>query len=599
MVDAVSTVVGIFKTLNAQLNQAKQTDEALGELSAHAEEIVGILEQGRGRIVDTNAVADLQTAGRELQEFLGKYMQYKQGGIKGAVGAFKNFYRAGRNKETIDDISRRIDEALTRLNLWTNVSMSAKVCDLGGDIERLLQKQDDESDVSKRRHEEVQAMLQKLLQASPGATRKLGLTDVFEWDPIPLKEWVEKHGGDEEDDERERSLLATGAFAKTYRMKGRLHGEMSGLRVAVKDIAIHEVRSRLKCPVEKVDAMVKTEVEALKRLTHKHVIAFVGQFSEGEKKERHEYIVMELASGGTLADLVKEPPVDPEKAVLLLLQLAKALTYIHDQGVLHRDIKANNVLLDASGAVKLADFGLSTLGNGTASLISARDTPAGHEFYRSPEMYEVGGAYAAPNDVWAFGCVLLEVVLGKLIDQEIYQRGNRRREELLQEVSQRHAFLGQLARKILVLDPQQRLSAFRVLQELDEYRKKRGLEAEKLKANANANTHFTFESFGVTGAHMAGVVEHIRVQRQDHAGADGNAGIGMAFAADEEGKNYIHALDPQGTAYACGKLDPGDLLLAVDEQSVQGLNIPTIVAKIKGPIDSFVTLSIIKGDGKP
>ena len=87
------------------------------------------------------------------------------------------------------------------------------------------------------------------------------------------------------------------------------------------------------------------------------------------------------------------------------MQICLALEYVHDQGVIHRDIKTQNIFLTGNNTVKLGDFGVSKL-LGTA--ISNAMTVVGTPYYMSPEVCK-SEPYSAKSDVWALGCILYEL----------------------------------------------------------------------------------------------------------------------------------------------------------------------------------------------
>jgi tRNA A-37 threonylcarbamoyl transferase component Bud32 len=125
------------------------------------------------------------------------------------------------------------------------------------------------------------------------------------------------------------------------------------------------------------------------------------------------YFVMELAAGGSLADRLRHGPLDVAEAVEVALGVTAGVAAAHDRDVVHRDLKPGNVLFDAAGAVKVADFGLALrLVNGenpTASDFRVAGTAA----YMSPEqadgkIKEVGRR----SDVWAVGVILYECLTG-------------------------------------------------------------------------------------------------------------------------------------------------------------------------------------------
>jgi len=104
------------------------------------------------------------------------------------------------------------------------------------------------------------------------------------------------------------------------------------------------------------------EVEAIGALNHGHILP---AFDYGEQGPWH-YLVMPYMEQGTLSEHLANGPPTLEEAGIILEQVASALQFAHDNGIIHRDIKASNILLGSDGLVYLADFGLSKAleGNG-------------------------------------------------------------------------------------------------------------------------------------------------------------------------------------------------------------------------------------------
>jgi serine/threonine protein kinase len=123
-----------------------------------------------------------------------------------------------------------------------------------------------------------------------------------------------------------------------------------------------------------------------------------------------DYLVMPLYPGGSLAaKLAREGTLPISDTVRLAAQLAQALDSLHAQGVLHRDVKPSNVLLDAAGAPVLSDFGLARGADSTQ--LTREGQLVGSLHYLAPELIE--GLPAAPtSDIYALGCLLYECVTG-------------------------------------------------------------------------------------------------------------------------------------------------------------------------------------------
>src|SRR5262249_42131932 len=103
----------------------------------------------------------------------------------------------------------------------------------------------------------------------------------------------------------------------------------------------------------------------------------------------HQLIMLiEMIEGVTLAEKAQAGPLDPVDCVDFMCQVLSALSYAHERGVIHRDVKPSNIMLTASGVVKLMDFGIAK--TGSDHKLTAAGTPLGSPYYMSPE--QVKGA---------------------------------------------------------------------------------------------------------------------------------------------------------------------------------------------------------------
>lgn len=114
---------------------------------------------------------------------------------------------------------------------------------------------------------------------------------------------------------------------------------------------------------------------------------------------------------GSLQHICKRFGKFPEGLVgVYISQVLEGLCYLHDQGVIHRDIKGANILTTKDGSVKLADFGVATR---TGSLLLGSNNPVvGSPYWMAPEVIDQSGATTA-SDVWSVGCVVVELLDGK------------------------------------------------------------------------------------------------------------------------------------------------------------------------------------------
>ncbi|KAI6215631.1 Protein kinase domain-containing protein [Aphelenchoides besseyi] len=186
--------------------------------------------------------------------------------------------------------------------------------------------------------------------------------------------------------------LGSGNFAK---VRAATH-EVAKTKVAIKDIDIQ--------PLDAENlTKVKREVQILQGLSHPHII----KLYEIIRTDKHLYIVTELATGGELFDLLMYNGRQNEtEARRIFQQLTSAVAYCHANGIVHRDLKAENILLDREGNVKLIDFGFSNFQQNDLLL----STWCGSPPYAAPELLLAQEYDGRMSDVWSLGVVLFILV---------------------------------------------------------------------------------------------------------------------------------------------------------------------------------------------
>jgi serine/threonine-protein kinase len=164
-------------------------------------------------------------------------------------------------------------------------------------------------------------------------------------------------------------------------------------------------------------ARFKSEIKLARRVKHRNVCALWQNGYEGNVA----FIVMEFVEGRTLRELVRgEGPLAWEHVCDLALQAAEGLQAIHEVGVVHRDVKASNLMVDARGVVRVVDFGIakgvrSAAGQEftTSGRITDKDQVVGSPEYMSPEQVR-GAPVDARSDIYSFGIVLYELFTGRV-----------------------------------------------------------------------------------------------------------------------------------------------------------------------------------------
>ncbi|MCE7946823.1 MAG: serine/threonine protein kinase [Chloroflexi bacterium CFX4] len=151
------------------------------------------------------------------------------------------------------------------------------------------------------------------------------------------------------------------------------------------------------------------EARIIGRLEHPHILPVI-DFGESDGTY---YIVMRYMDGGSLDDLMRQKRLPPEEVAHYLDQIASALDYAHQKGVVHRDLKPNNVLLDRANNCYLTDFGIARIEGGEQRKLTATGSVMGTPAYMSPEQ-AMGRPVDGRSDIYTLGVMLYEMATGKL-----------------------------------------------------------------------------------------------------------------------------------------------------------------------------------------
>jgi serine/threonine protein kinase len=190
--------------------------------------------------------------------------------------------------------------------------------------------------------------------------------------------------------------------------RGRFGSVFSAMLPDGSLIAMKEVELRQGSAASSMDEVIK-EVNLVSSLHHPNIVECFG--SSVDATNTHFAIFMELFPLGSLASVVRRmDDVLPESvARSYVRQLLSALVYLHERGIVHRDLKCDNVLVSDDGRIKLTDFGVSrVVGPGGVA-----QTVTGTPFFMPPEMMgddTDGGGYTPIADIWSLGIVVLEML---------------------------------------------------------------------------------------------------------------------------------------------------------------------------------------------
>lgn len=193
--------------------------------------------------------------------------------------------------------------------------------------------------------------------------------------------------------------IGAGGMGAVYRARDRRLG---------RDVALKLLSPQLARDAASLERFER-EGRATAMLDHDHIVTV---YDVGSESGRH-YIAMQLVEGRSLADLVRDGPLVPQRAARILAEVANGVQSAHDAGILHRDLKPHNVLVEsATGRALVVDFGIAKLVEQEDELTRTGDvmgTPA----YMAPEQARDSGAVTSSTDVYALGATLYFLLTGR------------------------------------------------------------------------------------------------------------------------------------------------------------------------------------------
>ncbi|KAI5248385.1 serine/threonine kinase [Aureobasidium subglaciale] len=213
-------------------------------------------------------------------------------------------------------------------------------------------------------------------------------------------------------------LIGKGTFGRVYLGMNTTTGEL----LAVKQVEVNPKTSN--ADPQKIREMVKaldSEIDTMQHLDHMNIVQYLGC----ERKEYSISIFLEYISGGSIGSCLRKHGKFEESVVSSLTrQTLDGLAYLHREGILHRDLKADNILLDLDGTCKISDFGISKRSPNPYNN-DTTNSMQGSVFWMAPEVIRAqsqGSAsngstesqgYSAKVDIWSLGCVVLEMFAGR------------------------------------------------------------------------------------------------------------------------------------------------------------------------------------------
>ncbi|KAI8971775.1 Pkinase-domain-containing protein [Mycotypha africana] len=150
---------------------------------------------------------------------------------------------------------------------------------------------------------------------------------------------------------------------------------------------------------------IQREISLLSQLTHaksQNITPYYGSFLNDTKL----WIIMDYAAGGSVRTIMKAGNIEERYIAVITREVLLALSYLHRNQIIHRDIKAANILLTAEGNVQLCDFGVA------ASNSFRRSTFVGTPYWMAPEVIREGSSYDFKADIWSLGITIYEMAMG-------------------------------------------------------------------------------------------------------------------------------------------------------------------------------------------
>ncbi|KAM1665130.1 hypothetical protein EV1_044030 [Malus domestica] len=282
--------------------------------------------------------------------------------------------------------------------LEDHIGVNSPICvgDMSLDEEELAVKANGEREAVNEANDECNSSPSNDSNDDQNADDSVGFVGIVRLNPEPIHSIFSPNGKfrrSVSSSWQKGQLLGSGSYGTVY--EGFTD---DGFFFAVKEVSLLDQGSQGKQSI----IQLEQEIHLLSQFEHDNIVQYLGT----DKDETKLYIFLELVTKGSLANLYQKYLLRDSQVSVFTWQILSGLTYLHDRNVVHRDIKCANILVDASGSVKLADFGLAK-----ATKFNDVKSCKGTAYWMAPEVVNLRNrGYGLAADIWSLGCAVLEML---------------------------------------------------------------------------------------------------------------------------------------------------------------------------------------------
>jgi predicted Ser/Thr protein kinase len=454
MLDPVSTIQNIYAVATLVYNQIqlvqanKQQCKRLGERVKIIEAAVRGLEKIKDKAQYQLGLNDLLNSLKEVLEFIKKFTT--------SYRWERWVLKAGNYRDVFTELNGKLQESLLQLNLGLAAQQIVnREADAEDQVKDTAFIQDSQSLIVELNLQALKALQsthlkqqeqQEILRLQMGAIQSQ-LKAVVQVKPIKSS-IDEKHQIPYYDLVFE-SPLATGSFGSVYR--GQWEGQTVAIKTLEGTLTLREEQQFIR------------EAAIMARLRHPNVTSFYGACLE----DGRACLVMEFMEELSLDKCLSTKAVSWEQEKSWALDIAKGMQYLHRQGVLHRDLKSANILVNKIGTAKLADFGLSKIEAASIQTIADRSQCLP---WQAPECFQFKSVYTEASDIYSFGVILWEIVTRQvptLDERRLKDYATLGERQVIP--TKTPAALSALIKNCWAVEPTQRPTLENIIQQLENY----------------------------------------------------------------------------------------------------------------------------------